>query len=400
MQGFLRFLTYNNAVPIALAILVLGAGSTFAAVDPDAIYSSDQQVVSVDNSYIVNKDLASYSPQARITSVTEDGDNYYVAYQFYTIDLEDGAWRDVVKNRTMSVSKSFLGEYRDLGLYVTEQLKQNVDAELARLRATQDIEKKNVTQKIVATTYGGLIGKMLDTATETLPGYVPVVAPPRPASDSQTASAGASSGSASGSQGTAAQIGLQLLGNNPAVIPLRTSYSDLGAVLIDPLHQNVGIHVFQNGVEVSAPTVDTSTTSVAAIEYRATDHNGTTVMVRRIVLIGGAADPGGEITSAGNTEPNVPVSVPAPTPAPAQMPPTAVTGSGEQAQEQEQAPGPDTSNASSTSTAASSTGETADGTASASTQATSTPADDDAATQAPEAATSSAPEGASSTPAL
>jgi hypothetical protein len=399
MQGFLRFLTYNNAVPIALAILVLGAGSTFAAVDPDAIYSSDQQVVSVDNSYIVNKDLASYSPQARIISVTEDTDNYYIAYQFYTIDLENGAWRDVVKDKTMSVSKGFLGAYRDLGLYVTEQLKQNVDAELARLQATQDIEKKNVTQKVVATTYGGLIGKMLDTTTETLPGYVPVVAPPPPANDSQTASAGASSGSASAPQASAAQIGLQLLGNNPAVIPLRTSYSDLGAVLIDPLHQNVGIHVFQNGVEVSAPTVDTSTTSVAAIEYRATDHNGTTVVVRRIVLIGGAADPGGEVTSAGNTEPSVPVSAPASTPQ--QQTPSATTSAQEQAPEQT----PDTdiadqSSASSTSTAASSTSETADGTAAASTQATSTPADDDVGAQTPEAATSSSPESASSTPAL
>jgi hypothetical protein len=388
MQGFLRFLTYNNAVPIALAILVLGAGSTFAAVDPDAIYSSDQQVVSVDNSYIVNKDFASYSPQARIISVTEDSDNYYIAYQFYTIDLEDGAWRDVVKDKTMSVSKDFLGEYRDLGLYVTEQLKQNVDAELARLLATQDIEKKNVTQKIVATTYGGLIGKMLDTTTETLPGYVPVVAPPPPANDSQTASAGTSSGSTSAPQGSAAQIGLQLLGNNPAVIPLRTSYSDLGAVLIDPLHQNVGIHVFQNGAEVSAPTVDTSTTSVAAIEYRATDHNGTTVMVRRIILIGGAADPGGEITTAGNTEPSVPVSTPSPTPAP--IPTTPPTTDSD-----DEAPDADAPAPSSASSTASSTSESSGDTA-----ATSTPVDTGTEAQASETATSSSPESASSTPAL
>jgi hypothetical protein len=319
MQGLLRFLTYNNAVPIGLSILVLGAVSTFAASNPDAIYSSEEHIISIDNSYLVGKDLSSYSPQAQITAVTEDNENYYVAYQFYTIDLEDGAWRDVVKERTMSVAKDFLGEYRDLGLYVTEQLKQNVDAELSRLRATQDIEKKSITQKIVATTYGGLIGKMLDTTTEALPGYVPVVVPPQASSDTQVASAGATSDAGAGAQGTTAQIGLQLLGNNPAVIPLHTSYSDLGAVLIDPLHQNVGIHVFQNGAEVSSPTVDTSTTSVATIEYRATDHGGTTVMVRRVVLIGGAADPGGAITSAGNAEPSVPVSAPVPSPAPANV---------------------------------------------------------------------------------
>jgi hypothetical protein len=312
-----HFLQYNNAVPIAVSVLMLGAGGTFAATNPEAIYSSTQQVVSVDNSYIVNKDLSAYSPQAQITAVTEDGDNYYVAYDFYTIDLADGVWRDVVKRETMTVSKAFLGQYRDLGVYVTEQIKQNVDAEMARLHDTQDIERKNVTQKVVATSYGGLIGQLLDTSTQVVSDYTPVtesIPVQQVASAGQTQTDGNSGDSAGGNP--SAQIGLQLLGNNPAVISLHTSYSDLGAVLIDPLHQNVGIHVFQNGAEVMAPTVDTSTTSVATIEYRATDLSGTTVTVRRVVLIGGAQDPGGEITTAGNTIVTAPVSTPLPAPQP------------------------------------------------------------------------------------
>ncbi len=171
-----KFLQYNNVVPVALSILILGGGSAFAATDPAAVYSAQQQVVSIDNTYIANKDLSAYSPQAQITAVTEDADTYYVAYDFTTIDLVNSTWQDTTKQRSLKVSKAMLGN-NDLGLYVAEQLKENVAAELVRLKDTQEIEKKSVTQKVVATVYGGLIGKMLDSSTETLPGYTPVIAP-------------------------------------------------------------------------------------------------------------------------------------------------------------------------------------------------------------------------------
>ena len=182
-----KFLQYNNAVPVALSILILGGGSAFAATDPAAVYSAQQQVVSIDNTYIANKDLSVYSPQAQITAVTEDTDTYYVAYDFTTIDLVNSTWQDTTKQRSLKVSKAMLGN-NDLGLYVAEQLKENVAAELVRLKDTQEIEKKSVTQKVVATVYGGLIGKMLDSSTETLPGYTPVIAPTPPSLASDASS--------------------------------------------------------------------------------------------------------------------------------------------------------------------------------------------------------------------
>ena len=187
IMRFWKFLQYNNAVPVVLSVLILGGGSAFAATDPAAVYSAQQQVVSIDNTYIANKDLSAYSPQAQITAVTEDTDNYYVAYDFTTIDLVNSTWQDTTKQRSLKVSKVALGN-NDLGLYVAEQLKENVAAELVRLKDTQQIEKKSVTQKVVATVYGGLIGKMLDSSTETLPGYTPVIAPTPPslASDAST----------------------------------------------------------------------------------------------------------------------------------------------------------------------------------------------------------------------
>lgn len=325
MKKFLNFIKYNNVVPVTLSLVLLGAGSALAA-SPEvrdaaaaAVLSQQSQVVSIDNTYIVNKDLTAYTPRVMIAAVTEDESNYYVAYSLQTIDLAESVWRDVTKQETMTISKADLGPYRDLGVYVTQQLKQIVDRNLSYLKEVQEGERRHVTQAVVATTYGGLIGKFLDTTTETLPGYTPVVVAPAEAYGNGNHTEGGPAGSGSPPTGSGqtnssgAQVGLQLLGNNPAVVPLGASYIDLGAVLLDPYNSNVGVHIYMNGAEVSSPTIDTSTTTSYAIEYRATDRNGVTVVVRRIVLVGGVADPGGEVSEAGNL-------APAPAPAPAAAP--------------------------------------------------------------------------------
>ena len=38
-MSFVKFLSYNNAVPIALTLIMVGGASAFAATDPQAIYS-------------------------------------------------------------------------------------------------------------------------------------------------------------------------------------------------------------------------------------------------------------------------------------------------------------------------------------------------------------------------
>ena len=174
MKNLSRFLQYNNAVPIVLSVLVLGGGSVFAATDPAALLSKQQTVMSVDNTYIATKDLSSWSPVVNITAVTEDSDNYYVTYALSTIDVKDYVWQDVVKNNSITVSKADLGD-RDLGLYVTDLLNNVVRNESAYLAQVQEKEKASITQKMVATAYGGLIGKFLNDSTETLPGYEPVI---------------------------------------------------------------------------------------------------------------------------------------------------------------------------------------------------------------------------------
>lgn len=176
MRNFLHFLQYHNAVPIALGIVILGGGATFAATNPQAIYRQTQTPVSVDNTYIANKDLSAYTSRVQIVAVTEDPDTYYVEYDFSTIDVQDYVWRDVTKRITLTVSKEALGE-QNLAVYVTEQLNQNLDHESERLVESQIIARRNVSQKQVATAYGGLVGAFLDDTTETLPGYTPPAEP-------------------------------------------------------------------------------------------------------------------------------------------------------------------------------------------------------------------------------
>jgi len=331
MRALVNFIKYNNLVPITLGVIFLGSGAAFAASDPQAIYNAQQEVVSVDNTYIVGKDLSAYTPRVQITGVTEDGDNYYVSYVIATIDLNGYRWQDVQKAEVMRVSKPDLGPYRDLGVYVTQQLKQILDRELAYLRQVQEKERKQVSQAVVATTYGGLIGQFLDTNMETLPGYTPVVVAPTEASNNNaqnsnnTASVANATNSTNTNGGSSSQIGIQVLGNNPARVPLRASYVDLGAVLLDPYNTNVGLHIFMNGSETNSPNIDTSTTTSYAVEYRATDKQGSTIVARRIVLIGDAPDPGGEVSAVGNLLPTPAAPEPALEPTPAPVPEPAPT---------------------------------------------------------------------------
>lgn len=291
-MDFLKFLQYHNAVPIAVSVMLLGAGGAFAASNPEAIFSEKQTILSVDNTYIANKDLSVYTPRAQINAVTEDADTYYVAYTLDTIDLENYVWRDTNKKETMSVSKESLGQYGDLGLFVTEQLKQIINRELERLKTTQEIERKNVTQKTVAIAYGGLIGALLDSTTEEIPGYVPVVTPPPPPPESlvqqqETPQTQIGSSEASPPVPSAENpAGLQVLGNNPAQLNLRDAYVDLGVAITNIEYANFGVHVQVDNVPHEQVAIDTTIAGAHTIRYTLTDGDGVTSVVERQVVVG------------------------------------------------------------------------------------------------------------------
>ena len=343
-----NFIQYHNAVPIALGVVFLGAGATFAATNPEVIYSAQQTVVSIDNTYIANKNISNYSPQIQIVGVTEDAKNYYVAYRFTTIDIQNSIWQDIVKSGMMTVSKADLGEYRDLGVYVTQQLKQIVDKEIERLVSTQEIERRNVTQKTVATAYGGLIGKFLDSTTEELPGYTPVVTPPPPPPPVQVAAAvvpeitppeggpvttppattteNQTSIPPPAATSTPVAPTMQVLGENPVRVEIGGTYSDLGASITGPTAQdlNLSIRVFVDGREKKESIVlDTSVARVWTIRYEAANAAGTPPVERQVIIGGAAPAPTPEPDSTSSTsseQASSPQAEPTPTPEPEPTP--------------------------------------------------------------------------------
>jgi len=295
-MSVLRFIKYNNALPIALSFLLLSFGGAFAASPEvrDAVYGVQERVVSIDNTYISSKDLTSYTPRVQITGVTEDEQNYYVHYAFTTIGLRDAVWQDLNEDKIMEVSKNAI-KGRDLGLYVTEQLKQNIDRELSRLREVQEIERRNISSKIVATQYSGLIGKLLDDTTEELPGYVPVVVPvSQPMvgeiSENQETVLGSSVSSIVNTDpnNTSADFtppSIQILGNNPARIIVRSTYADLGVVVTDNVNTNLGYKTYLNGSLVTEVQIPTSEPGEWAIRYEATDQAGNMSSIERTVSV-------------------------------------------------------------------------------------------------------------------
>jgi hypothetical protein len=181
-QKILNFIKYNNAFSIILGVIFLGGSVTFAASPTarESVYSSKETVVSVDNTLIVGTDLSNFNFNLRINSVTEDSKNYYAAYSYQTLAIENDVWQIKQADKVLIVSKEYL-DGRDLGLYIAKELGDSVNYELSYLKRTQELEKgKGETQKIVATQYSGLIGKMLNPKEEVIEGYSPVVVEPVP----------------------------------------------------------------------------------------------------------------------------------------------------------------------------------------------------------------------------
>lgn len=295
MQSLWRFLSYNNAVPVILTVLLSGAGATFAAVNPDAVYDAQESVVSVDNSYIANKDLSSFQPRIDIVGVSEDEEKYYVSYKLTTIDVVDAVWQDVIKNDVLTVAKGVLGEYGDLGLYATEQFNQIIDRQISYLKEVQEIERRAITPKVVATEYSGLVGRFLDTSTEELPGYVPVVTPPieiaaDPSVASQVAAAAGGSQPAAPTvsvSGNAGAPNIEILGPNPQTIPVGANFADMGVVASDDSGYVPTITVYVEGKLFSERpvTVDSSSPGTWHIQYRAVDTDGNATVAERVVIV-------------------------------------------------------------------------------------------------------------------
>jgi hypothetical protein len=78
---------------------------------------------------------------------------------------------------------------------------------------------------------------------------------------------------------------LQVLGAVPALIPAKSQYVDLGAVITDYRLANYGIHYRVNGAEVQSVQIDTSTTSEWMIGYEVFDGTSVVASASRKVIV-------------------------------------------------------------------------------------------------------------------
>ncbi len=170
MRSLIDFIKYNNAVPIILAVGVLGAGVAFAAspklrqaVLPQTVAPAvPLQPKPTDTAKLRLKDLGTFDLDVRIDSLTEDTEGYFVAYSYTTLEVAGGEWQEVRKNGKMDIPKALLGK-RDLKTYLVEQIGQVIDRELAYLKEAQTAATAAGASRS-ASRYASLAGTKIDAA--------------------------------------------------------------------------------------------------------------------------------------------------------------------------------------------------------------------------------------------
>ncbi len=284
MKNLANFLLYNNLMPVAFGVLFLGSAGALAASPEarDTILQATEVVRSVDNSYIVNADVANYPYSVEITLVTEDSERFYIDYSLSTIDIENYIWKGVVKHKTLEVVKgAIVGS--DLAEYVSRELTQVREAEKARLIETQNIERSlGETQKIVATEYSGLLGALVPPKEEVFVEYVSEqVTDINPAIFTESGVvAGAST------QNTGSSPTITVFGNNPARINVGDTYADLGFLALLNGTDSVATYTYVNDKQVRSVVLDTSVDATYTITYEAISPEGNTTTATRVVIVG------------------------------------------------------------------------------------------------------------------
>jgi hypothetical protein len=122
-----------------------------------------------------------------------------------------------------------------------------------------------------------------------------------PASANQSASAPASP-SSSPSDATNTPPVIQINGDNPAVIQVGATYTDLGATITGPQADlNLGIQTYLNGLFETPIELDTSSAATDTIAYVVADSQGLTSTSTRTVIVEAATTPSAPPPSASST---------------------------------------------------------------------------------------------------
>ena len=181
-SGLFNFIKYHNAFVIIVMFVFAVSFSALAASEDLRDEVLGEKIVTesgIDNSALLAADLENFDLEMKILDVREDEDNYYLDYQFKTLGIQENVWQIILRQKELEISKKVLTG-QDLGLYVTEELGEVIDYELAYLKEVQENENKKGDDRIVQETkYEGLLGLIISTKTKELPPeYELVVKPP------------------------------------------------------------------------------------------------------------------------------------------------------------------------------------------------------------------------------
>jgi hypothetical protein len=137
----------------------------------------------------------------------------------------------------------------------------------------------------ICLTKAQLAALLSQTASAQTPESVSSSAPQNSSTNfSESVSSATSSQSQSATSDTPPQI--QINGDNPAVLQVGDSYTDLGATITGPQQDlNLGTKTYLNGALTSNIVIDTTETATDTIDYVATDQSGLTSTSTRTVII-------------------------------------------------------------------------------------------------------------------
>lgn len=180
MRSIIDFIKYNNAVPLVLAVLMLGTGVAFAAnpIVREALFPTDSGPIgpppAADAGALLATDPEDFEQAFRIDAVIEAEESYRIGYSYRTFEVTDNRWQVVAKTKELNVPKALLGK-RDLGLYAAEQIGQVMDREIAYLDDVRTHALKPDQKTSASREYAGLVGRSLDAEERRFDGYNPVV---------------------------------------------------------------------------------------------------------------------------------------------------------------------------------------------------------------------------------
>ncbi len=173
MKKIIKFIKYNNAMVLILAIILLLATSALATETGRAALGKEEiWIQGIDNTLLIEADLDNMNMDYRIEKIEQDDEYYYVTYTFIDLVKTNNAWQYQLQEKIRKVSKK---AKKDLGLYLAEELSEEYEQRIKELKDEKDRAlEEGLIKRVEVIAYSGLIGKTLDLASKVFPNYEPV----------------------------------------------------------------------------------------------------------------------------------------------------------------------------------------------------------------------------------